>query len=139
MGKRIAITMLIIGGILLFFGISAAVYWLLVFGWFEIIPGLALTFGAAFGVGRLRGVFEDHFWLSKEKFIVYACVSPVAAAVMNFVIAMCLDNGNNFARFSAALGRDIFAFIWLITAAAAVILGSLILKISENRRSKNAE
>ena len=68
MGKRIAITMLIIGGILLFFGISAAVYLLLVFGWFGIIPGLALTFGAAFGVGRLRGMFEDRCGISSQKF-----------------------------------------------------------------------
>ena len=136
MGKRLAVTLLVLGAIVLFLGLSAAVYWLLVFGWFGIIPWLALTFGAAFGVSRLRGVFEDRFGLSKEKFIVYAYVSPVAAAVINFVFAMCLDNGNNFA---VALDRDIFAFIWLITASAAAISGSAIIKISENRRSKNAQ
>ena len=130
--------MLIIGGILLFFGISAAVYWLLVFGWFGIIPGLALTFGAAFGVGRLRGVFEDRCGISSQKFFLCAYMPSVAAAVIYFVIVICLINDGHMTAIQSSLNSTVFGFVWMITAAAAVISGTAIPAISAKLREKKA-
>lgn len=130
MKKALAIILLIIGANAVFFGLSIAVFQMLLYlGRFTIAAGIILTVGATFGICGLRGVYANRFGLSARKFLLCTYASSAAASALFFLIAVCA------ARFYAEFGW-IFGIVWMIVSAAALVLGTLILAISSKLHAK---
>ena len=130
MRKEFAVTLLILGGITVFFGISVAAFLMfLSLGRFGIAAAIALTTGAAFGISRLRKMFADHFGLSAPKFFLCAYILSAAASALFFLIAVCA------AHFYDEYGFA-FGLIWMIVSGASAVLGAAMLAISAKLRTK---
>lgn len=130
MRKGLAVTLLILGGIAVYFWISIAVFWMLLYlGQFAIAAAIILTVGATFGISGLRGVYADRCRLSARKFLLCTYVSSAAASALFFLIAVCM------VRFYAEFGWA-FGIIWMIVSGAAVVLGAAMLAISAKLRAK---
>lgn len=132
MKKARAIILTIIGVNAVFFGISIAVYQMLLYldlNRFVFVAAIILTVGATFGISRLRGVFADHYGIASLKFFLCAYVSSAAASALFFLIAVCV------ARFNAEYGF-VFGIIWMLVSGAAVVLGAAMLAISAKLRAK---
>lgn len=137
MKKGLAVMLVVFGSILIFFGISFAnlmLYLLLLE--FGVVLGIILTAGAAFGIGRLRGVFERRYGFSSPKFFLCAYAPSVAAAGIYYLIFTILDSAKIFRGMMAGLLELLIGLSWLITAGVAAASGAVILIISANIRAK---
>lgn len=130
MKKPLAIFLLIIGGAAAIALISAANL-MLFFGLYGggLLLAILVTAGAVFGMTRLRGVFERHYGISAPRFGLLAFVPSVAVSGIFFIVILILDNAGYFKGFLAGLGESLFGLTWLITTAAAAVMGAVMLAV----------
>lgn len=140
MKKGVAIGLLVIGSLAAIGGISVAnlILFFVIYG-----PGLAsailVTAGAVFGITRLRGVFERHYGMSYPRFGLLVFVPSLAASLIAYIVFQILDKAGYFKGFFAGLGEYLFTLTWLITSAAAAVIGAVMLVISCARKRAKAE
>ena len=130
MKKGLTISLLILGGIAVYLGISAATFWAMIYlGPPAITAAVIVTAGATFGISGLRRIFAKHCGLSAWRFLLCAYVPSAIASALFFLIGVCI------VRLYAEYGFA-FAVLWMLVSAAGVVLGAVILAVSAAIRSK---
>lgn len=137
MKKGVAVGLLVVGSVAVIGGISLANLCLF-FGLYGggLVLAILVTSGAVFGITRLRGAFERRYGISAPKFALLAFVPSVAVSGIFYIVILILDKAGYFRGFLAGLGEFIYGLVWLITSAAAVVLGAAMLAISAKLRAK---
>lgn len=140
MRKKLTVALLILGGTAAIFGLSVANL-MLFFGLMQIgiLIAIIVTGGAVFGIDRLRVLFANKYGFSAPKFFLCAYAPSVAASAVYFAVVCALDKAGYFKGFMAGLGETLMGLVWLITSAAAVVLGFIMHVISSNICAKKSE
>ena len=129
MKKSLAITLLVVGNILLTLGLGFAVL---------LIAMLILSFGIALDVILLTGhivgamllqrLYERRGWLAPVKFWLCAAVPAAVVSAADFGLVMYLDSVDYFSGFFAGMGEFLSAFSAVIYSGAfALVLGAALL------------
>lgn len=131
MKKQPAVILLILGGALAVFGISYLniLLFLSLFP-FGVLAAIALTAGAAFGIDSLRVLLAGKYGFSVPKFLLCAYAPSIAASAVYFAVVSYLDKTGYFKGYFAGMGEFLTGLSWLITSAAAAVLGIIMLIIT---------
>lgn len=131
MRKSVAIGLLILGSVAGICGISVLnLYLALGLIGVGILPAVIVTAGAAFGISRLRGVFERKYGIGFRKFFLFAYVPSAAASGIFYIVILCLDKAGYFKGFFAGMGEFLYGLAWLLTAVVAAVMGAIMLAVS---------
>ena len=136
MKKSLAITLLVVGNILLTLGLGFAVLLIamLILG-FGIALDVILLAGHIVGVMLLQRLYERRGWFAPVKFWLCAAVPAAVISAAGFGLVAFLDSMDYFRGFFAGLGEFLSAFSAVIYSGAfLLVLGAALL--IKYRRSK---
>lgn len=128
MKKVLAIAALIIGSGVVIFALSVLNLFLFFYlSGGGVVAAVALTAGAAFGIGKLRAVFEKKLKLSYRRFILCAYAPSASASAVYLIVVLILDQMKYFKGFLGGFGEFVTGLSWLITSVVAALSGIIIL------------
>lgn len=133
MKKVLAIILLIVGSLLVSYGIT----WLAIILTLEIFPfgiiiAAVVAASDALLLEMLRHLFKRRFDLSMPMFLLCAYLPSVFCAVIGWIVFVALKNTDHFTGdfgFLAGLGEFLFAFSYSITAEVLLVFGMIWLAI----------
>lgn len=130
MKKALAIILLIVGTLLVSYGIS----WLAIILTLEIYPfgiviAVLVAAGDALLLDFLRRLFKRRFDLSMPIFLLCAYLPSVFCAVIGWVILITMEKNGYFTGLFAGLGEFLFVFSYSIAAGVLLVFGMIWLAI----------
>ncbi|MDE7400034.1 MAG: hypothetical protein K2N06_10975 [Oscillospiraceae bacterium] len=130
MKKVLAIILLIVGSLLVSYGIS----WLAIILALENFPlgiviAVLIAAGDALLLEMLRHLFKRRFDLSMPMFLLCAYLPSIFCAVIGWIVFIVLKNAKYFTGFFAGLGEFLFVFTYSIAAGVLLVFGMIWLGI----------
>lgn len=126
MKKSLAVILLVVGGLVVVFGLS--VLSMLLFA--ELMDVglfiyLALVLGTAFGGYCLSELFRRKYEMGASVFFLCAYVPPMVGSGIYFVIILILDSAGCFSGFLGGLGESLTALAFVIASIVLAVVGGI--------------